>query len=29
MIYEVILDGTTHRVEIREREGKTVIMLDG
>ena len=29
MIYEVILDGTSHRVEIREREGKTVITLDG
>ena len=29
MIYEVVLDGVTRRVEILEREGKTVVTLDG
>ena len=29
MIYEVVLDGALHRVEITEREGKTVVTLDG
>ena len=29
MIYEVVLAGVTHRVEIAEREGKTVVTLDG
>jgi len=29
MIYEVVLDGVTRRVEIVEREGKTIVALDG
>lgn len=29
MIYEIVLDGVTRRVEITEREGKTVVSLDG
>jgi len=28
MIYEVVLDGVTRRVEIVEREGKTIVSLD-
>jgi biotin carboxyl carrier protein len=29
MIYEVMLEGVTHRVEITERESKVVVKLDG
>jgi biotin carboxyl carrier protein len=29
MIYEVVLDGVTHRVEIAEREGRSIVKLDG
>jgi len=29
MIYEVVLEGVTRRVEIVEREGKTIVTLDG
>ena len=29
MIYEVVLDGVTHRVEISEREGRAIVKLDG
>jgi biotin carboxyl carrier protein len=29
MIYEVLLGGATHRVEITEREGKAIVKLDG
>src|SRR3954464_13714197 len=29
MIYEVVLDGVTHRVEITEREGKSIVKFDG
>ena len=29
MIYEVVLDGVTHRVEVSEREGRSSFRIDG